>query len=146
LCDCFSERCIILSLCAEFSLATIIQLKALTPGRTDHFITCLQFPINVCFSTAKTELLFPISLSRHSNLKGTFSSCVLDLRPTTLTCELDLFRVKMNHCTRCLRRRSFCSTVIVRTQTQTHTADRLHHLDHRVIDSQLVLVLLQHGC
>jgi len=34
--------------------------KALTRGRTDHFVTYSQFPINVCFLTAETELLFPV--------------------------------------------------------------------------------------
>jgi len=38
----------------------IITRKALTRGRIYHFVTYLQFP--VCLSTAKTELLFPVSL------------------------------------------------------------------------------------
>jgi len=41
-------------------------LKALTGCRTDHFVadvSYLQFPLQVCFPTAVTELVFPISLS-----------------------------------------------------------------------------------
>ena len=50
----------------------------------------------------------------------------------TLIPELDLDRVKMNQCAKHLGQRSFPSTVIVRTQT--HTADRLHSADHKVVN------------
>jgi len=47
----------------------------------------------------------------------------------TLIYDLDLDRVKLNHRAKCLRQRSFCCKVIIRTHTDTHThtADRLHH-------------------
>jgi len=55
-------RC--LSEFAIFSDHTCIWLSfALTRGRTDHFVTYLQFPVTVCFSTAETELFFAVSLS-----------------------------------------------------------------------------------
>ena len=34
--------------------------KAFTRGRTDHFVTYLQFTVKVFFPTAETELLFSI--------------------------------------------------------------------------------------
>jgi len=54
--------------------------KALTWGRTDHFVTYLQFSIMVCFSTAETERLFRVSLSLWPKTE-IFSCCDLELWP-----------------------------------------------------------------
>jgi len=42
-------------------------------GFTGHFVTYLQLLIKVCFSTAKIELCFPISLSLHPKEERFFS-------------------------------------------------------------------------
>ena len=50
----------------------------------------------------------------------------------TLTSELDLDRVKVNHA-KYVYQSSFRSKVIVRTARQTHTTDRLLHTATKVI-------------
>jgi len=51
----------------------------------------------------------------------------------TLTSELDLDRVKVNHHAKYVGQRSFRSKVIVRTARQTHTTDRLLYTATKVI-------------
>jgi len=46
----------------------------------------------------------------------------------TLTYEIDQVMVTMSRLAECLGQKSFCSKVIV--LVHTHTADRLHYLDH----------------
>jgi len=64
----------------------------------------------------------------------------LELWHVNMTYKHNLVWAKLNHHTKHLCQRSFCSKVIVwkhththaRTRTHTHTADWLHHLDHKV--------------
>jgi len=59
---------------------------------------------------------------------------------TVLHCDLNdplrsqpLDRVKMNHRDKYLHQRSFSSKVVARTPAQTHTANPLHNLDHKMV-------------
>jgi len=92
--------------------------KAPTQGRTGHFVIYLQCAIKVCFSTAETELLFPISLSLSSE-KGTRSSRDLELWHMSLNNKHDLFWIKENHPDKYIRQRLFSfENFLTNTQTQ----------------------------
>jgi len=55
----------------------------------------------------------------------------------TLTSELDLDRVKVNHA-KYVYQSSFRSKVIVRTARQTHTTDRLLHTATKVVSKHTI--------
>ena len=71
---------------------------------------------------------FLVSFNRKRNL---------ELWPVTLTYDIDVDRVNVNHNSKYLGQRLLLSTIVVRTHTHTHThtSDRLQHLDHKMIAS-----------
>ena len=59
------------------------------------------------------------------------------LCPWTLTCELDVALVKMNHCAEV--KGHFVQQL---SGEHTHTADRLQYVDHKVLDHKVVGTML----
>jgi len=51
------------------------------------------------------------------------SSCDLELWPMIFTCKLDLHKVKVIHHVKHIRRKSFCSKVIIQTHKHTQPTD-----------------------
>jgi len=77
------------------------------------------------------DVAFPRVLFTVSHKMNVFS-CDLELWPMTLTSIFDLSRLKVSHLAKYRGQRSFCSKVIVHTNTNTHyniLHDELHWLD-----------------
>jgi len=117
--------------CGILKKSLMITRKALTRGRTDNYVTYAQFP--------KSGLLFSrpnMPLRQRSCVAKIFSYRKLLTATFNLTCDIkfDLDNVKFNQHAKYLCRRSFRSTVVVRTDRQTdrHAIDWLLYLGHRV--------------
>jgi len=108
--------------------------KAVARGRTDHFITYLQFLMQyVCSQPTVTFCRLVTCMQSRKCFHVNFSGD-LELWPMTLTFELDAYMVKMNRYAKYLGQRSFRSRVVVRRDRQTHTiTDWLLYLDYKMI-------------
>jgi len=115
---------------------------ALTRGRIRPFCgyatysSYLQFPVQVCFCSTSSDLVFPVYLVHFQPKKGPFFLlwpwsfwCV------TLTYAFDLGKIKMIYLVKYLGQRSFYSTVVMRTHTHTHThtAYRLYYTANKAV-------------
>jgi len=119
---------------------------ALTWGLMDHFVassTYLQFPIRVCYSATLLELVFPGSLSAK---RGTFSydhelSPVTDLWTwpayDQISESVDSRRAASmpNIYSKVIEFK-----IIVWTHKHTHTVNRLHYLDHKLVGNSKITI------
>jgi len=97
--------------------------KADARGRTEHFVTNLQFPIKVCFLSDRVSVS-PMYMHSRKRFPSVNPTCDRDLWPMTLTVEPDLYSVNKP------KRQIYRSNVI---SFKSYHPDRKTHIRQRLL-------------